>query len=170
MHQDAEISISKYARICSTKYAENMHHMHKWNMQNICPSAAPHASVYKNMQIKNMHYMQISICIYMQNICRNMQNQICISKICVSKICLTCKIYVLICIVCQNMHKHKYVDICIKICTNKQKICKYMQIYAFAPWVYLNYIYILYIYIYICKNMQKICMYMQNMWAWNLYA
>ena len=29
MHQDAEISISKYARICSTKYAENMHNMHK---------------------------------------------------------------------------------------------------------------------------------------------
>ena len=29
MHQDAEISISKYARICNTKYAENMHNMHK---------------------------------------------------------------------------------------------------------------------------------------------
>ena len=66
MHEDAEICISKYAslRICSTKYAENMHKMHKWklwNMQNICL----YASIYKNMQSTNMHeYANIHVHIY----------------------------------------------------------------------------------------------------------
>ena len=45
------------------------------NMQKICTICTNeickiyvlYASIYKNMQITNMHYMQISICIYMQN-------------------------------------------------------------------------------------------------------
>ena len=39
------------------------------------------------------------------------------------------------------MHMHIYAEICKKNCTNMQKICKCMQIYAFAPYVYLNCIY-----------------------------
>ena len=64
MHQDAEISISKYARICNTKYVDNMHNMHKWNMQNICL----YASIYKNMQIpKKRLYAKIHMHIYAGN-------------------------------------------------------------------------------------------------------
>ena len=59
MHQDAEISNSKYARICSTKYAENIHHCTNeiGNIYVLC------ASIYKNMQITIMHlYANIHIC------------------------------------------------------------------------------------------------------------
>ena len=49
----------------------------------------------------------------------------------------------------KNMHKHEYAE----ICKNKmQKYAKNMQIYAFAPWVYLN-----------CIYMPKYAKNMQNM-------
>ena len=53
----------KYARICSTKYAENMQNMHKRNLQNICHCSVLYVTICKSQ-----------ICIYMQiSLCKNLQ-------------------------------------------------------------------------------------------------
>ena len=70
MHQDAEISISKYSRICTIMQYQ------------ICRKYAPYAQAKyvkymfctKICKSQICIYMQISICIYMQKICTNMQN------------------------------------------------------------------------------------------------
>ena len=75
----------KYARICSTKYAENMQNMHKRNLQNICHCSVLYVTICKSQ-----------ICIYMQiSLCKNLQKYAKICKtehtpICISKICIKC--------------------------------------------------------------------------------
>ena len=61
--------------------------------------------------------------------------------------------YALYAKICISMNMQKYAK------KNMQKYAKNMQIYAFAPWVYLN-----------CIYMPKYAKNMQNMQAWNLYA
>ena len=82
MHQGAEIRISKYARICSTKYAENMHHI-----RSICTNEICKIYVYMLVYTK---YCKSLICINMQiyiyakkyaEICKTEYAKICISKI-----------------------------------------------------------------------------------------
>ena len=71
MHQDAEISISKYARICNTKYAENMHNMHKRNMKNIC-FICQYIQQYANPKYAFIcKYPYANICRKYVEICKN---------------------------------------------------------------------------------------------------
>ena len=104
----------------------------------ICKIYVLYASIYKNMQIPNMHlYANIHMHIYAK-ICRNMQNWICINMHFYNMHNML-NIYLdMHYIICQNMHKHECAEICKKKCLNMQKN---MQIYAFASWVYLNCIY-----------------------------
>ena len=53
------------------------------------------------------------------------------------------------CIICQNMHKHEYTEICK---TNMLKYAKNMQIHAFAPCVPQSHMYAK-----ICKKYAKVC-------------